>query len=156
MNPEERDPLEGPIHDLIRGLPVHRAPQGLEARVLNTIAGRSALPWWRQSFAAWPVPARFGFALVCLAAVAVCLLPLILIQPSLPIIGAEISEAASRHLGTAIDGITAIRVAGTAVVSWIRPIWLYAILSVVALSYATLAGLGIAAWRTVHINRSRF
>ena len=48
-------------------LPLRRAPASLEARVFAELARRQALPWWRQSFRAWPMAAQVAFAVVALA-----------------------------------------------------------------------------------------
>ena len=155
MTPGQPDPLEKAMHSLLRNLPDFRAPQTLESAVLRAIASRSTLNWWKQPFNAWPLPARAGFLLLCLAAAAGCLLPLILVQPSLPIIGGEIAGATTRHLADVFDGISALRVAAAAVVSWVRPYWVYAIILILGANYALLAGLG-AAWRSLQVNRSHF
>ena len=58
---------------MLRNLPDRKAPAGLEARVLAEISRRAALPWWRKSFAHWPVAVRLGFLILSarVAAVAV-------------------------------------------------------------------------------------
>ena len=53
--------LEKFIHQTLRALPARRAPHSLESRVRAAIAARAALPWWRQSFARWPLAARVAF-----------------------------------------------------------------------------------------------
>jgi len=55
--------LEKFIHQTLRSLPARRAPHSLEARVRAAIEARAALPWWKQSFAQWPVAARFAFVI---------------------------------------------------------------------------------------------
>jgi hypothetical protein len=52
LSPEQ---LEKLIHSNLRALPDRRAPRSLESRVHAAIETRAALPWWKQSFAQWPV-----------------------------------------------------------------------------------------------------
>lgn len=51
----------------LRALPMRRAPASLQSRVFAELARRQALPWWRQSFRAWPLAAQIAFAVVALA-----------------------------------------------------------------------------------------
>lgn len=51
----------------LRALPLRRAPESLQSRVFAELARREALPWWRQSFRAWPVAAQAAFAVLALA-----------------------------------------------------------------------------------------
>jgi len=48
------DPLEKPIHQLLRNLPDRTAPATLEARVMATIAAHQSLAWWKRPFMQWP------------------------------------------------------------------------------------------------------
>lgn len=45
----------------LRALPLRRAPDSLEDRVLSAIEARARLPWWHQSYSRWPVPAQRAF-----------------------------------------------------------------------------------------------
>ena len=66
-----KDPdLENFIHQTLRSLPDRPAPRSLESRVLAAIEARAALPWWKQSFAQWPVAARFVWLYGIIAVVA--------------------------------------------------------------------------------------
>ena len=66
MTPTPNNPenLERLIHQALRDLPPRRAPHSLEQRVLAELQRRLALPWWRKSFAHWPVLARAGFIML--------------------------------------------------------------------------------------------
>src|ERR1700735_279423 len=66
--------LERVLHQALAGLPPRRAPSSLQARVASELARRAQLPWWRASFANWPVGARVMFVLVCAVLVAVTIL----------------------------------------------------------------------------------
>src|ERR1700761_4646104 len=62
------------LNQTLRGLPLRKAPLSLEARVLNELARRAAMPWWRASFSGWPVAARVGFVLACAGLIAATIL----------------------------------------------------------------------------------
>src|SRR5712672_3854389 len=90
---EPNDPLERLLDRTLHELPLRRAPLTLESRVFGELERRAALPWWRRSFAHWPLLARAGFLVIC---------------------GALISAA---FLGgaTAVTGIRSL--------SWVRELW---------------------------------
>lgn len=56
--------LEQQVQRLLRSLPPRRAPEALAARVLEQLAQRAAVPWWRRQVSQWPALARVLFALV--------------------------------------------------------------------------------------------
>src|SRR5688572_3554534 len=68
MNPSPKpDPkLERLIHQTLRDLPPRPAPRSLEERVFAELARRAALPWWKKSFAHWPMPARAVLLVACI------------------------------------------------------------------------------------------
>src|SRR5476649_1202935 len=66
-SPDSHEKLEQLIHRTLREQPARRAPRSLEQRVLAELERRAALPWWRRSFAHWPLPARAGFLVICAA-----------------------------------------------------------------------------------------
>jgi hypothetical protein len=51
----------------LRVLPMRRAPDSLQSRVFAELARRQSLPWWQQSFRAWPLAAQVAFAVIALA-----------------------------------------------------------------------------------------
>jgi hypothetical protein len=55
------DPLENVVHQALRSLPECVAAPSLEIRVLAEIARRQRLPWWRHSWAQWPLSVRGAF-----------------------------------------------------------------------------------------------
>lgn len=61
MTPSPESELEQAIDRALRALPERAAPPTLIPRVMEAIARRQALPWWRKSFGFWPVGARMGF-----------------------------------------------------------------------------------------------
>ena len=66
--PEEE--LERLVDRALHDLPLRRAPHTLESRVFAELERRAALPWWRRSFAHWPLPARSAFLVICIALIA--------------------------------------------------------------------------------------
>jgi hypothetical protein len=67
MNHEPDRQLEALIHRELRQLPPLQAPGDLIARVRQAIASQGTLPWWSQSWFAWPRPAQFASALAAFA-----------------------------------------------------------------------------------------
>ena len=51
--PDNND-LEKFIHAQLQKLPDREAPESLLSNVLDAIAAREKVPWWRQSFTHWP------------------------------------------------------------------------------------------------------
>ena len=68
--PIPKDPLEQWVQRTLRELPLRAAPPSLAEGVQAELARRAALPWWRSSFRLWPMAARAGFVMVCLAVMA--------------------------------------------------------------------------------------
>jgi hypothetical protein len=60
MNNDYEKWLEREVDRELKGLPELNAPAGISSRVLQAIAGRSRLPWYRQSWPAWPPALRFA------------------------------------------------------------------------------------------------
>lgn len=153
MKPDP-DQLEQLIHHTVRGLPNRRAPRELERRVLAELAARADRPWWRDSFAQWPLSARIGFFL--LGAVVA---KLVLVATVFAMSGFDAREMsavfaeqhpwveATRTLAASVwDAILVVFAA-------IPRFWLYAVVGFVAALYAALFGLGAAAYRTLYAHR---
>src|ERR1700688_1333747 len=62
---DPQDPREQLLDRTLRELPLRRAPPTLEARVCGELTRRAARPWWRRSFAQWPLPARAALPVLC-------------------------------------------------------------------------------------------
>ena len=58
MSSEYERKLEAEIERRLKALPVLMAPTGFSVRVMAAIAQKANLPWYRQSWPAWPVPVR--------------------------------------------------------------------------------------------------
>lgn len=138
MNPDF-DPLESKLHRVLRALPDRAAPSTLEARVMAALAERAARPWWRRSYAGWPMSVRIGFFLLAgLLAGAV-----IIGVSQLPALASVQSAVANwREVYNSL-----LETAGT-VVAAIPRLYLYGALAVLGACYVTLMGVG-AAYRTL-------
>lgn len=54
METPEQKELEKFIHQQLKKLPEHEAPDTLVTNVFAALAARENLPWWKQPFTAWP------------------------------------------------------------------------------------------------------
>src|SRR5690606_3617915 len=69
MDPRSSEELTTRVDQVLRALPLRRAPASLEDRVQRAIAARGVRPWWRAAYGHWPQPARIGFWMASLALV---------------------------------------------------------------------------------------
>jgi hypothetical protein len=145
--------LEQVLHRTLSALPPRRAPGTLESRVANELARLALLPWWRASFANWPVGARVAFVLVCAVLVAVTILGGV----SAYLGDHSFNEAAAVLLSWAHPFLTIVSSAGGLVALLLRvipPLWLYGTLGLGIFLYVTLFGLGAAVYRTLYLRPS--
>lgn len=154
MNPQNSDKLEASIHKVLRSVPDRRAPSALELRVLSEISRRAAQPWWRKSFAYWPTPVRSTFFVGSAVAAALFVSGLIVLGNSTGVAkfgdGATQSFAWIRSSG---DLLTSISTFFGQLVDSIPRGWFYGTLAFVGASYALLAAIGAAAFRTLSYGR---
>lgn len=147
MTPPESPEPADLLHRALRELPDVPAPRTLEDRVFAEIAARAAQPWWRQSAAAWPAPARLAlFAASLAAAVGLTWLMTTGVRD-----GAGVARDAKVWLAPVTDSWSALRTAGHALsgtASLVPTLWLYGLAAAGALGAALLGG-GIAAYRTL-------
>ena len=149
-SPENHEKLERLIHRTLRDQPLRRAPRSLEQRVLAALEQRAALPWWRQSFAHWPQPARGAFLVLtaALAGVLVWVLGGFDVQQTAGALAPQLAWVASvRAIASSLADFGAI------IFRSIAPVWLYGTAIVFVALYAALFGLGTAAYRTLYVNR---
>ncbi|HEX3603023.1 MAG TPA: hypothetical protein VHU43_02955 [Steroidobacteraceae bacterium] len=142
--------LEQAMHRAFTGLPLRRAPASLEARVVGELQRRAALPWWRVSFANWPMGARIAFVLICAALVAATILG----GASAYLGDKPWNEAFALVLSWVHPFLAVMSSAGglvALVVRVIPPLWLYGGLGLGVLLYVMLFGLGAAAYRTLYL-----
>ena len=144
-SPEE---LEKFVHRALRELPPRRAPRSLEQRVLAELSRRAALPWWRQNFSHWPVPALVAFVAGSVAIVWLVLAGLgwvsagvdatlwrgVLAQPL------ALWESARAVFGACTNFVEIV-------LRNIPPLLIYGLVAFFAATYAALFGLGAAAYR---------
>jgi len=141
FSPED---LEKKIHQTLRSLPERPAPRGLEARVFAELARRAALPWWRRSYLQWPLAIRIAF--VALSAAAGAALVLVVRSGDYAAILSALSSPFAwldtlRSIGTGLLQV------GVDLTRSIPPLWLYLAVALIAACYATLVGVGAAAYR---------
>ena len=149
MNPPDEQKLEQLIHHTLRALPDRKAPRSLESRVLAGIAARQALPWWRQSFAHWPLAVRAAFLVLAGGLAA-----------GLVLLGATGSADLWHAFRGFLAPVAQVRAAaafvadlGATVFRSIPTLWLYGVVAFIAALYAALFGLGATAYRTLTVNR---
>jgi len=122
--------------------------QAGKSNILAELERRAALPWWRQSFAHWPAAMRSVFLVISAAAAAILIGGLFLVTRSPET--AQVAGAVSERFGwllvlrSMVDGAQ-----GTAGVVFraIPPLWLYGSLAFLGVCYATVIGVGAAAYR---------
>jgi hypothetical protein len=160
MNPSKADMKHSPedleklIHATLRSAPLHRAPRSLESRVLAALEARASLPWWKQSFAQWPMPARLTFIAVSAGVAKVALMGVVWAMAGFD--AAQLNTAFSSQIAwveTASSILGEIGDIAGAIYHGIPPLWLYGGLAFLATMYVALFGLGAAAYRTLYAQR---
>ncbi len=153
MTSHHDEKLEQVMTETLRGLPARRAPLSLESRVLGELQRRAVLVWWRRSFAYWPAAARAAFVFLNVGLVAVTFLS----GFSNVVGGRSFSDFAAMvmtwmrpflSVASSVGGLTPI------LLHSIPSVWLYVGAAVAVLLYATLFGLGAAAYRTLYMRPS--
>ncbi len=142
MTTNESEALDRLFDRTLHELPLRRAPLTLESRVIRELERRAALPWWRRSFAHWPLLARAGFVVICAALI------------RLAFLGGATAVTGVRSLSWVreVGGLTASAANLLAVLGRIQPpTWAYAGMAVCAVLYAVLFGLGAAVYRTLYL-----
>lgn len=148
------DELEKLIHQTLRSLPDRRAPRSLEGRVLAAIAAQAALPWWKQSYARWPLAVRCAFLVVSGAIAKAVIMATVWAMSGAE--GAQLVRTVAGEFAWVSRLSAAVTTLGDFGALLLRSIpapWLYGGLAGFALLYATLFGLGATAYRTLYANR---
>lgn len=153
MTHNDDEKLEQVMSEALRGLPARRAPLSLESRVLGELQRRAVLAWWRRSFGYWPAAARAAFVFLNVGLVAVTFL-----SGFSNVLGGRSFAEFSAMLMTwmrpfwsvlsSVGGVTPI------LLHSIPSMWLYVGAAAAVLLYATLFGLGAAAYRTLYLRPS--
>ena len=121
---------------------------------MAAIAAREALPWWRQSYRAWPMAARLAFVVVSVGLAAGLMLGTVWAMTDLR--SSDVSQVVATPLlwiEMARNAIASLTHVGAVIVRQIPPLWLYGGLAVFAAAYATMFGIGAAAYRTLIARR---
>jgi hypothetical protein len=144
--------LEKLIERVCKQQPSLSAPVTLSARVIAEIERRTALPWWRQSFSHWPVPARAAFMAACAGAIWTSLsAPLAQVFST---VNAPVTWA--YHTGATVSLVNSVfsHVSGDLAHS-ISPLWLYGSALGICALYVFFAGLCAATYRTLYVSVDR-
>lgn len=142
--------LEQMIHRTLRSVPERRAPSNLEARVLAAIEARASRPWWQQSFAAWPVPARVAFFLASAGLAKLALMAVVWVMAGFD--GLQFTNAFSTQISWIAHASAIVSAVGDSFAALYRnipPLWIYGLLAFFGVMYATLFGLGAAVYRAL-------
>lgn len=144
---ENFDRLEKLIEQVLREQPLRQAPPDLEARVFAGIERLAARPWWRKSFAYWPMAARVifivasaGFVKLGFDAVKWLMAPLN-------------SAARAVELPHEVSWIETFIAAIATIGQHLPPLWIYGALGLLAVMYVALFGISAAAYRTLYATR---
>jgi hypothetical protein len=132
---------EQALNRVLRDLPLRSAPATLEARVILQLERRRTITWWQRGFTHWPAAARVSFIGTCVA-----------------VIGASLADTRWSTLSWTYPAVGVIASAADVEVWISRSLssnWFYAFAATAALLYATLFGLGIAAYRTLYLSPSQ-
>jgi hypothetical protein len=143
--------MEARLGRALRTLPQRRAPATLESRVLDALARRAPLPWWRRRFAEWPAAARVAFGVTSAVLVVLTVLAAAAANANLGSLGA--SRALSTpmlHDASVFFVIT--RTLSVSLASILSSGWVLGCLIASAALYAALFGLAIAGYRTLYLN----
>ncbi len=138
-----------PLHDLLRSLPLRRAPASLEQRVLSAIRQRSDLAWWQQSLREWPWPARGLFALACAASMGFVWWSASAGPQGILALGGSgaLFLAWLRSLAAAL---TSVDRAWSVITQTVPALWVYAILALGAGAYSVIFIVGAATYRVLN------
>jgi hypothetical protein len=140
------------LNELVRGLPLRRAPAALELRISRELARRAALPWWFRGFSRWPAGARAFFVAICSA-----IIGFTVGDGAWTMFGRTLSAAAAAPLSWTHTTIAVIRSAcevAALLMHVIPAAWIYVGLTAGAVLYAALFGLSAAAYRALYLQPS--
>lgn len=156
MNPshDPQDKLERAIHETLRQLPVRRAPASLEERVFAAIERKAALPWWRKSFAHWPLAARALFVVASIGLVRLAFVASVWVMSGFDM--ANFRQTVAERFAWVDATAAVLNAIGGSVEVVLRslpPLWLYGGLAFFAALYVTLFGLGAAAFKAYQAHR---
>lgn len=151
MNPLTPDEFEKLLHRELRALPPRRAPRILEARVLAAIEHRAQIPWYHQSWAAWPAVARAIFLIVALSVAGAVIVGGFLLVQGIEA-SALLAELAQRltFLTQCYHLVLWLGDLASQVLGSIPRLWLWGSAALFMALNATFFGLGAAAYRALY------
>jgi hypothetical protein len=136
---------------LVRNLPLRPAPATLESRVVQQLERDRTIAWWRRGFTHWPAAARIVFVGACMAIMGVPLLDTRWSTLSAGVLQRAFSVALS-WAHPAAGAIASASSVGAWIEHSLSSSWFYALAAIAALLYATLVGLGVAAYRALYFS----
>jgi hypothetical protein len=140
---------ERALNDLLRGLPLRRAPAALECRVCRELERRAARPWWFRGFSQWPAGAQAFFVIICGAVIGITVG-----DGAWAMLARTLSSAAAVPLSWAHTTVAVIGSACAVAALLMRVIpaaWIYGALTVGIALYTALFGLSAAAYRSLYL-----
>jgi hypothetical protein len=153
-HPQDTEALERLIDRTLRDLSPRAAPPGLAARVRAEFARRAALPWWRRSFTYWPAPVRGAFVAICAGLIALSLLDGARLIAARQVADAAQASVARLSWGGPLSALwNALIDSGSALAGAVPSVWLDAGAALVALAYALLLAVAVAACRVLQVRR---
>jgi hypothetical protein len=143
--------VEARLGQALRTLPERRAPASLESRVLDALARRVPMPWWRRSFGEWPAAARIAFSVTSAVLVVLTVLAAAAASANFGSLGAS-RALATPVLHDASVFFVITRTLSVSLASILSSSWVLGCLIASAALYAALFGLAIAGYRTLYLN----
>jgi hypothetical protein len=139
-------------NELVRGLPLRRAPAALEFRVCRELERRAARPWWFRGFSQWPAGARASFVVICSA-----IIGLTVGDGAWTMLARTLSTAATAPLSWTHSTVAVLRSVYEVAALLMRVIpatWIYGGLTAGIALYMALFGLSAAAYRALYLQPS--
>lgn len=148
MNCADHDEkLERLIGNTLQGQPPRHAPGTLQSRVLAEIEHRAMTPWWRMSFARWPVAAQVLFLIASTAIIKFA------VDASNWLMNGLDSTRVVTGVASVAMPVKVMAEIISSVAHSIPSLWLYAGIGALAAMYAALFGISAAAYRTLYASR---
>lgn len=145
--------LEKRVHAALRKLPLLQAPTTLESRVLREIARREALPWWRQGFGRWPLPARLLFVPLSAGCMKLAFLGIAALGSVLNAAQQTTVVSSVQNRWQALTGVVqSLQSLGALFVRDVPQVWIYGATGLAMLLYVALFGIGAVAFRSLVIS----
>ena len=145
--------LDVSARQVLRDLPLRRAPATLEARVLGELRRRAAAPWWHRGFAQWSWSTRTAFAALCSVVMAVSVWGTVWPQ-HVVLLTPQASSGFSLQLPAvqpAFAAMAAARDLALLLARLVPNLWVEWGFGLGALLYMILFGLGAAGYRALYL-----